>query len=194
MRQQSRDPDLKTAAELGMATHLKRGYQDADFLAEIQRRMENASTEEARLHLLDLVGNAGLDEFFPIVASWLPGSTRTLRLRLGQALRFMPRPEAETLLLQLAAESDLDVALVSLQSLRDRTVTSGSIPALLQLLTRHTDDRIRLKVLENLYEARHQDADLLPKIQRLRSGLTFGPALTEAWEQLEKDWVDPVET
>jgi hypothetical protein len=194
IRQETKDPELKTAAELGMATHLKHGYQDASFVAEIQTRMASAQTEDERLHLLDVIGNGGLDQFFPIIASWLQGASPALRLRIVQALRFMQRPEAETLLLQLAGDSEVDLALMALQSLRDRTVAVSSIPRLLQLLTQSQDDRIRLKILENLYEARHQDADLLKKVQSIRSDLTLGPALTAAWEQLEKDWVDPVET
>ncbi len=194
MRQEAKQPELKVAAELGMATHLKRGYQDPAFITEIQDRMQSAQTEEARLHLLDVVGNAGLDQFFPIVSSWLPGASLPLRLRIVQALRFMQRPEAEALLLQLAADPNMDMALMALQSLRDRTVLASSIPVLLQLLTTSTDDRVRLRILEGLYDARHQDVELLKKVQRIRSGLSMGAALTAAWDQLEKDWVDPVET
>ncbi len=194
MRQEAKQPELKVAAELGMATHLKRGYQDPAFITEIQDRMQSAQTEEARLHLLDVVGNAGLDQLFPLVSSWLSGASLPLRLRIVQALRFMQRPEAEALLLQLAADPNMDMALMALQSLRDRTVMASSIPVLLRLLSTSSDDRVRLKILENLYDARHQDAELLKKVQRIRSGLSMSAALTAAWDQLEKDWVDPVET
>lgn len=194
MRRQASEANLKSAAELGMGTHLKRGYQDADFVTEIQERMENARTEEERLHLLDVVGNAGLEQFFPLVTAWLPSASPVLRLRIVQSLRFMLRPEAEKLLLQLGAEAEPELALTALQSLRERRVSVASIPLLLQILGHRADDRIRLQVLENLYEARHLDADLLPKIQRIRAGLTLSAALTAAWNQIEKDWVDPVET
>jgi hypothetical protein len=194
MRKQASESNLKSAAELGMGTHLKRGYQDADFVAEIQERMENARTEEERLHLLDVVGNAGLDQFFPLVSAWLPAASPALRLRIVQSLRFMLWPEAENLLLQLAADAEPELALTALQSLRERRASALSIPMLLQILGQRADDRIRLQVLENLYEARHQDAELLPKIQRIRAGLTLSAALTAAWNQIEKDWVDPVET
>lgn len=194
MRKQSQDGNLKSAAELGMGTHLKRGFQDETFVSEIQQRMGNARTEDERLHLLDVVGNAGLDQFFPLISSWLSGASPTLRLRIVQALRFMLRPEAEKLLLQLAADAEPELALTALQSLRERQVSGAAIPLLLQILSSRPDDRIRLQVLENLYAARHQDAELLPKIQRIRSGLTLSAALTAAWNQIEKDWVDPVET
>jgi hypothetical protein len=194
MRKESQNPELSTAAELGMATHVKRGYQDPVFINELEARLTAAVTEEARLHLLDLVGNAGLEQFFPIVAAWLPGGSLKLRLRIVQALRFMQRPEAEHLLLQLAADPELELALEALQSLRDRTVATASLSVLLDLLRRTQDDRIRLKVLENLYEARHQDADLLKKIRAIRETLVLSPRLTAAWDQMEKDWVDPGET
>ncbi|WP_218110192.1 HEAT repeat domain-containing protein [Oligoflexus tunisiensis] len=194
MRQQSKDPELSTAAELGMATHLKHGYQDPAFVDELQARLTAAHSEMERLHLLDLVGNAGLEQFFPIVASWLPGASLKLRLRIVQALRFMQRPEAEKLLLLLAADPHMDLALMALQCLRDRVVATDSIPVLLQLLRSAPDDRIRLKVLENLYEARHRDAHLLKKIRDIREALVVSPQLAEAWDQMEKDWVDPGET
>lgn len=194
MRKQTQESNLKSAAELGMGTHLKRGFQDENFVTEIQQRLENARTEDERLHLLDVVGNAGLDQFFPLLSSWLPGASPVLRLRIVQALRFMLRPEAEKLLLQLAFDAEPELALTALQSLRERQVSGASIPLLLQILSSRSDDRIRLQTLENLYEARHLDADLLQKIQRIRSGLTLSAALTAAWNQIEKDWVDPVET
>jgi hypothetical protein len=194
MRKQTQEANLKSAAELGMATHLKRGYQDDNFVAELQERMQNARTEDERLHLLDVVGNAGLDQFFPLLTAWLPSASPALRLRIVQALRFMLRPEAEKLLLQLAADAEAELALTALQSLRERQVSGASIPLLLQILSSRADDRIRLQALENLYEARHMDADLLQKIQRIRSGLSLSAALTAAWNQIEKDWVDPVET
>jgi hypothetical protein len=194
MRKQANEANLKSAAELGMGTHLKRGYLDADFVVEIQQRMENARTEEDRLHLLDVVGNAGLDQFFSLVTAWLPTASPALRLRIIQSLRFMLQPEAEKILLQIAADAEPEFALAALQSLRDRRVANASLPLLLKILGQRADDRIRLQVLENLYEARQMDADLLPKIQRIRSGLTLSAALTAAWNQIEKDWVDPVET
>ncbi|HET9240919.1 MAG TPA: HEAT repeat domain-containing protein [Oligoflexus sp.] len=194
MRKQANEANLKSAAELGMGTHLKHGFQDGNFVAEIQIRMENARTQDERLHLLDVVGNAGLDQFFPLIRSWLPSASPVLRIRIVQALRFMLRPDAEMLLMQLAADAEPELALGALQSLRERQVSNASIPLLLHILSSRSDDRIRLQALENLYEARHLDADLLPKIQRIRSGLSLSAALAAAWNQIEKDWVDPVET
>ncbi|MDQ3232978.1 MAG: HEAT repeat domain-containing protein [Pseudobdellovibrionaceae bacterium] len=194
MRQQTKQPDVASAAELGMATHLKHGFQDPVFVDELQLRLEKAQTETERLHLLDVVGNAGLEQFFPIISAWLKGASLPLRMRIVQALRFMKRPESETILLEMAAAPEADLALTALQCLRDRTMAKESIPVLLKLLGQTQDDRIRLKVLENLYEARSLDAGLLPKIQNLRRTMAMGQALAEAWEQMEKDWVDPVES
>jgi hypothetical protein len=194
MRQDSKEPSMKTAAELAMATHLKRGYQDPTFITEIQVRLQAARTETDRLHLLDVVGNSGLDQFLPIIHSWLQEASLPLRLRIAQSLRFMEDPKAETLLLEMAADQNPELAAMALQSLQQRQPSRDAIPVLLQVLTRSRDDRLRLMILENLYAARHQDAELLKKIQRIRSELTMGASLARAWDQLEKDWVDPVET
>jgi len=194
MRQQKTDPELAVGAELGMGTQLKHGYQDAAFIAELKQRMQAAQTEADRLHLLDVVGNAGLEQFYPIVTAWLQNASLPLKLRIVQALRFMNRAEAETLLLQLSADPDADLALMALQCLQDRSLTAASIPVLLQLLTSARDDRMRLKILENLYAARHLDTSLLQKIRSIRQSIQISPSLAQTWDQLEKDWVDSVES
>jgi hypothetical protein len=194
MRKTAGHPDLQTAAELGMATHLKRGYQDAGFATEIQTRMLAATTDADRLHLLDLAGNAGLDEVFPIVSSWFAGASVPLRLRILQSLRFMQRPEAEAFLLQKAQSAPADLAMVALQSLQERTLSISAIAPLLMILEGRADDRLRIQALECLYAVRQRDPLLLKKVQRIRENASLSPALNDAWMQVEKDWVDPVET
>jgi len=192
-RRLQKSSELGVAAELGMATHLKQGYQNKgaeEFVEEISRRMLTANTEAERLHLLDLVGNAGLEKLLPLVESWLNEGSPAMRLRIAQCLRHMQDPKAEQLLLQLAAAANLELSLTALQSLRDRTPALSSLPALLDLLQRPHHDRVHLLILENLYAARALDPMLLEKIQKIMDALTLSSNLSEAWDQMEEDWAD----
>ncbi len=192
-RRLQKSSQLGVAAELGMATHLKQGYQDKgaeEFVEEISQRMLAANTEAKRLHLLDLVGNAGLEKLLPLVESWLKQGTPAMRLRIAQSLRHMQDLKAEQLLLELAADTNLELSLTALQSLRDRTPSLSSLSGLLDLLERPHHDRVQLLILENLYAARSLDPMLLDKIQKIRDTLTLSPNLSEAWDQLEEDWAD----
>jgi hypothetical protein len=110
--------------------------QSAEALASVRRLADDlraASTPTEQMHLLMGLGNAGVAELAPTVASYASAESPEVRRAAAKALRKIQTPEAGTTLLTLVGDGAAPVQATALESLGQRKLEPESLVRLRDL-------------------------------------------------------------
>ncbi len=142
MSDASRDVRESSALALGsIARDL--GDSDADSVAELVRRYEQAETDEDRALFLRALGNSGSVEALPIARRALASENEALREAAAHAVRFLPVGEADALLSRILVEDPAEeVRLAAVDAIGYRLVEMH-IAAFERAIAADTNGRLR---------------------------------------------------
>ncbi|MFO0968600.1 MAG: HEAT repeat domain-containing protein [Gemmataceae bacterium] len=153
------DPNLRAAAELGLGTMAHQlGMVEPDRANAIVRDMAvalaAAPSSEARRHYLLVLGNAGSEATFDLVAKYLAAAEPEVRSAAAAALRFLESARAEELLCKVLREdADADVRGDAAGALSFRRMTPTAFAAQKAAFLGDAATGVRLTCLQNLVRA-----------------------------------------
>jgi hypothetical protein len=156
----SHNPDIASTAQLSLGSMARNLAQIApERTAKIVKVFINAiehtpSAGATRLMIFAL-GNAGSSDAFPIISRFLHESSPELRAAAAEALRWIDSDQVESLLINaLISDQDSSVRQEAAIALGFRKVGEAGLQAQKGVLLKETDVKIRLVVLNNLWNAR----------------------------------------
>lgn len=181
------DPEIQKVAELAMASEYGKGFRSKESEAFVESlRKRDPNKMENITSILDLVGNAALEDELPRLKEWATRPEVELRSAVATAVRLMKSRESEELLLQLLGDTAIEVERSAAHAFETRILNREALPAILGALARSQDELLSVSLLETVYAARALDPELLPKLKSLHGGVRSSPALEQRWTELEQ--------
>ena len=186
LRRLSKDPEIQKVSELAMASEYGKGFRSKaseDFVASV--RSLDTNVRENITSILDLVGNAALEDELPRLSEWAKSPDTDLRSAVAESLRLMKSRGSEELLLQLLEDAAIEVKRSAAHAFETRTLSLEALPMILSALGKSKDELLFVSLLETLYAARSLDPELWSKLKAMHGSARFSPALEQRWTELE---------
>lgn len=151
-RAESEPAQLRSRAELALGTASGRVAAPAveeQGLTHLETALRNAASAEARTHLANALGNAGMERFDPVLIEMSQSESLLERLGALRNLGKSPGLRAKHQLFDRAiASASHEEQQVSLDALRAHSLTEDEIHEVSNLALDHREPSIRLRALE----------------------------------------------
>ena len=148
------DRALGEQAQLGLGGNVYRLQRSNPELAEralgvVQKRLEAAPNDSARITLLRALGNAGAPTTLSTIEPYLSSPNEALAIAATQALQRIPGPSVDLLLVkQLRQATSPRVRIQAAETIRYREVTPVLTAALIEAMKSDTDPAVRRAVMD----------------------------------------------
>src|SRR5581483_10192583 len=157
---QSQNPEIASTAQLtlgAMARNLSNTSpgRAANIVDSLVNQINSSTSPDTTRQLLLALGNAGSVKAYSTIARFTTDSLPGVRAAATAALRFINTDQAEKQLIKiLGSDSDPSVRLEAANAFGYRQVNASSFAAQRQAFATDKDDKVRLSLLNNLWNVR----------------------------------------
>ncbi len=158
LAQSSSDPSISATALLALGT-MARGLAQKSparsnrIVHELLAQATLTQSEDRTHDVVEALGNTQSPEALPVLAGFAKSPAPRLRAAALDAMRFMPAPRADSLLLNALSDSDAVPRLEAAYALGFRKMTPESFAAQKKALLKDDNEKVRAALLSNLWKA-----------------------------------------